>query len=53
MKNDPELAEVFDRLFEETYGVTLHLYIGHHKAGGEEVQHYEEVVYSKKIAYDL
>ncbi|MEM2287191.1 MAG: LAGLIDADG family homing endonuclease, partial [Thermoproteota archaeon] len=51
--NDQELAEVFSRLFKETYGVTSHRYIGHHTAEGKERQHYEEVVYSKKVAYDL
>ncbi len=51
--NDRELAEVFDKLFEETYRITPHHYIGHHKARGGKEQHYEEVVYSKKVAYDL
>jgi len=50
---DHELAEVFDRLFEKIYGVTPHHYIGYHKAEGRKRQHYEEVVYSKKVAYDL
>jgi hypothetical protein len=50
---DHRLAEVFDRLFEETYGINPHHYIGYHKAHGEKRQHYEEVVYSKKVAYDL
>ncbi|MEM2088230.1 MAG: LAGLIDADG family homing endonuclease [Thermoproteota archaeon] len=50
---DHRLAGVFDRLVEETYGITPHHYIGYHKACGEKRQHYEEVVYSKKVAYDL
>ncbi|MEM2929618.1 MAG: hypothetical protein QW797_02005 [Thermoproteota archaeon] len=48
--NDQELAEIFDKLFEETYRITPHHYIGYHKARGEKRQHYDEVVYSKKVA---
>jgi len=48
-----ELAEAFDKLIKEIYGMTPHHYLSHHEVKGEKRQHYRVAIFSKKVAYDL
>ncbi|MBO3832534.1 MAG: hypothetical protein FGF51_04010 [Candidatus Brockarchaeota archaeon] len=49
----PELIGVFKELAGDTYDMTPHEHIKHHKTKEGEKEHYHIAIYSKKVAYDL
>lgn len=50
---DYELAQVFDELFREVYGVTPYQHLKYHKTSEGEREHYRVGIYRREIAYDL
>ncbi|MEM3958206.1 MAG: LAGLIDADG family homing endonuclease [Thermoproteota archaeon] len=47
------LAEVFEKLSKEIYGVIPHRDIEYHKTKEGKAKHYKVAIYSKKVVFDL
>lgn len=50
---DEKLADFFERISEEVYGVTPHRNLKYHKTKEGKAKHYEVAIHSKRVVYDL